>query len=195
MPIGQNAQYNSIVHPGVTVTATQQPQELDLLRRVIRHTVPAVIIELGTGAGGLTLVLHETVPDTPLYTFDRSLATEGEYVTALPWRCHQYRRDWYGPAVVFCPGDLLGEGMLPQLEEALDLPGSKLILCDNGDKRQEFGMCGRELQAGDVIGVHDWNDEVHMADLTGLLGGFVPFMWEACEAMGRTMSWRFWVKE
>jgi len=192
MPIGENAQYKSIVHDGVVVTATQTPEDVVFLQELIRKERPAVIVELGTFMGGLTLALHEAAPETRLYTCDRLVATEGEYVTTHPHGSHHYRRDWYGSSVVFCRADVLSETMAPELAEAFALPGRKLVLCDNGHKPTELRMYAPRLRRGDIIGVHDWPDEINAAAVEGSLDNYEPFLWDLCEEVGPGLLWRFW---
>ena len=195
MPVGENARYESKVHEGVVVVATQEAQELVVVQGLIRDMKPAVMIELGTFMGGLTLAIHEAAPETPLYTFDRTVAIAGEYVTTHPSGSHHYRREWYGPTVVFCHADILDREIPGRLREALNLPGRKLLLCDDGSKVREVRRYAPLLRPGDIIGTHDWPHEIKAADVEDALREFRPLLWDECEGAWPPVSWRFWERE
>ena len=191
MPIPVNASYESQVHPGNTVWAVQEPGAFDLLRDLVKEEAPEIIIELGTCAGGLTLVLHEALPEAWLFSFDICNDPDGECVSHASSGFQQVSKALYGPRVIFCQANVLKHAPTHQmLELALAQDGRKLLLCDNGLKRAEVALYAPRLTKGDVIGVHDWNEEIRAEDVAETLAAFEPLRWQECEE--RKSLWRFW---
>ena len=107
-----------------------------------------IIVELGTSLGGLTYILDDIVKENNLphniHTFDFSYK---DYVeTQLKERGCQYyildeRSEEYKTTVI----DLMTN------------KGKVLLLCDGGNKIEEFNRYSEFLKEGDVIMAHDYS--------------------------------------
>lgn len=49
------------------------------------------------------------------------------------------------------------------------------LICDNGNKADEFALFGNALLPGSIISVHDWNTEFHPHHVSPLEGKIEPF--------------------
>lgn len=128
----------------------------------------ARIIELGTGAGGLALMLAEIYPDIEIHTFD----LQAPSVPLTASNITQHVEDVEaGPSNVVVPL-ITGSGRV-------------LVLCDGGSKIAELNGYAGYLKNNDIIMAHDcietvawaatpdwgWN-EIRGSDVnTGLSGG------------------------
>ncbi len=110
-----------------------------------------VIIELGTSFGGLTYILDDIVKENNLthniHTFDFSYKKYVE--TFLNERGCTYhvldeRDDIYKTTVI----DLLSNN------------GKALLLCDGGNKKEEFNRYSEYLKSGDIIMAHDYSHDI-----------------------------------
>jgi len=135
--------YHSRVHPGETVLVQHGPQYFPIFVDIIRKFDPDIIIELGTLYGGMTLVLHEAMPDVTIHTFDKVPQVKNELFDE--------------EKVFFHIVDVLKEESSELINVIEDYPLSrKFLYCDNGDKAKEIEMYAKYLYLGDLLGCHDW---------------------------------------
>lgn len=195
--------YKSKVIAGAEVWAFHQPGSVDLICDVVKEFAPQIIIEFGTGNGGLTLPLHETCPQAELHTFDLWNDPPGsEYIASKQdqftggW-AYTYPaelvkgpipRNWFGPTVAFYTADT----QEPHDDiKALFIPGHrKLLYCDGGHTPTEVGIYAPLLSPGDLLGVHRWEQEFHESTEHELLAGFRRHRWQQFEA--NNFMTRFW---
>lgn len=137
------------------------------------------IIELGSGAGGLSLflALQAYQREMRFATFDKwqtdaAQTRLGKLLDMLP-NCYA--------------GDLFAGGAQGAINE---LPHPMILLCDNGEKPREFRTFAPLLQTNDLIAVHDFGNEYTLLDVKPVEGIVQPFFWQECEAMGSLT--RFW---
>jgi len=127
----------------------QQPGIIDAFNRLLKRTRPARIIELGTGAGGLTvfLGLYSYVTNCTVYSCDVKLPKDYRLVELL---------NTFG--VALAAGDVFSD-LRREIIGGLQHSGMSLLLCDNGDKQTEFKTFAPHLKPGDIIMAHDyWHD-------------------------------------
>jgi cephalosporin hydroxylase len=158
--------------------------------RVLEQLNPQRIIELGSGNGGFTLYLHmQAIQRGALFTsFDHVVP----FTVDLPLGklLGTYARCiagdlWDGPQRTSL--------VVSQLIEESDRsdPRPVILFCDNGNKPLEFRTFAPQLHPGDVIAVHDWDNEFSPLDITDDLKEITePYMWSEVEAMGSLT--RFW---
>ena len=121
---------------------------IDALLARIQHKR---IIEIGTARGGTTLLLSDAVKtlglDTKIKTFD--VTVKGPH---LPMEMDNvefvvdniFNEDW-------------SELVKPEeIENFLSKDGVNLILCDGGNKKEEFKLLAKYLKSGDIIMAHDY---------------------------------------
>lgn len=112
---------------------------------------PKRIIEIGTARGGTTLLLSDAVKtlglDTKIKTFDVTvkgphLPMEMDNVEFVVYNI--FNEDW-------------SELVKPEeIENFLSKDGVNLILCDGGNKKEEFKLLAKYLKSGDIIMAHDY---------------------------------------
>ena len=112
---------------------------------------PDLIIELGTGCGGLSLFfsLHALT-----YTFDTG--NRAELRRLLPYD------------IRFIKGDVFDPMYFQEIKILCEEYEKVFLFCDGGNKLEEFKMYAPVLHGGQVIGVHDYETEVFGKDLRPL---------------------------
>lgn len=147
---------------GLKTVACHREGELDIIREVVLDFKPELMIELGTCVGGITLLLHECFPNTPLHTFDnksmiRSLKKAKSNISIETIETLQ--RESFNDNVTFYVTNIFIEGK-PIIEELLANDKRKFLYCDNGNKDEEINLFAKCLSVGDLLGVHDWGYEI-----------------------------------
>lgn len=126
------------------VDMAQAWSELQLYERILNaHPELKMVIELGTGSGGLSHYLGAQCShrDIKFMTFDHSEP----------------------PAHV--PGWHLANVLENALEVASHFHSPMLLICDDGDKPLEMSLYTPHLLPHDLLAVHDWGTEVQEADV------------------------------
>ncbi len=111
------------------------------INRVLIELRPARIVEIGSGACGLTMLLLEYAARTGGYV----LACEVNGLV-VP---EGYNDDLI--RAEFSCWDVES-----RIERFISFPGPTLVLCDGGDKPREFRTFAAYLKPGDVIAAHDY---------------------------------------
>jgi cephalosporin hydroxylase len=124
---------------------------------ILQHK-PKMVVEIGTSKGGLSAILSECVAHVggEFHTFD--IHGDGDY--------GQYPLT--GNAT-FHEGDCFHPFYTSFIHEKLQQPGLAFMLCDGGNKVQEFNLFRESIKRGDVIAAHDWCDE--------MVPGYSPTYW------------------
>lgn len=190
MPVPVCSYWESLLHPSERVAACQEPGGLEYIHQVAKDFNPDVIVELGTQSGGVTIALHEACAEARLDSFDieNNVLFTAEFISVHAlWP--KTPRALFGRNVTFWSVDVLLEGD-NLLRYPFSLPGRKLLYCDNGNKREEVRLWSPYLKPGDLLGVHDWMEEIGPEDIPA---GFIPYRHEECQ--GRYLLSRFWLKE
>ena len=121
---------------------------IDLLLDVIK---PKRIIEIGTARGGATLLISDAVKalglDTKIKSFD--VTTKGPHLHMVMDNVefivdNIFNEDW---SKLIKP---------KEIENFLSDDGVNLILCDGGNKKEEFKLLAKYLKPGDIIMAHDY---------------------------------------
>jgi hypothetical protein len=108
------------------------------------------IIEIGFHTGGLSLMLHLAKPPAcVLVSYDIT-------------RIYLQVPDSYG--IDFRIGDCLGQDTAQEIVALIQAPKRTLVLCDGGDKHNEFANFGRFLKPNDAIMLHDFAESLEEYD-------------------------------
>jgi len=135
----------------------QNPNIIYPFDKLIAETRPSRIVEIGTFAGGLTLILRTILDNNGL---------ENSIITTYDVHTPTYLLPLIEntPNVVSFTKNLFssdyqdfgGESEKSQIVSLIKSPGTTLLLCDGGCKKCEFNIFAKYLKTGDVIMAHDY---------------------------------------
>lgn len=138
-------------------TCWQHPKVGDKLEILFKKTKPMQILEIGTANGGLTELIRDLLDklslfDTALRTYD---VNPDHIRTRLLDRIEQ------GANIDFRLKNLFNYpySEIVEVEEVTDFihrPGTTIVMCDGGSKKNEFRMFAPLLKRGDIIMAHDY---------------------------------------
>ena len=126
------------------------------------------ILEIGTGEGGFTLFLRDTLPNVKILSYDLVYRAAHESLKQANIDVHIAQAfdknidntDW---DICYKQIDVntVNASPVPELVDSfakqfLAEPGKKLILCDGGHKVGEFNCLARYLNRSDFIMAHDY---------------------------------------
>jgi len=164
------------------VKTSHEIQGLPIIRGLLLEFQPELIIEFGTLKGGFTYVLHSTLPDVELHSFD------------IKHRVAQKRIEKYmNENVHFHTCDILTRPLPIDLKDLCKDSRKKLLYCDNGNKQREIELYSGLLNKGDIIGCHDFGKEVFWENIEKYLLTFKPHSVNI-ELEDKNCMSRFWVK-
>jgi len=152
----------------------QSWSDLFIFERTFQEFKPDLIIELGTYLGALThfFSLHGKV-----WTIDN-----------MDRKFKKYDNVLYTIDEVFNP---LMEGYIKCL---IEHHRQVFFFCDNGNKIKEFNLYAQYLKKGDIIFVHDWENEIKMEDIQETINNedLKPYLHELSEKYNSLL--RGWIK-
>ena len=123
--------------------------------KLISDVRPSQIIEIGTAAGGLTLMLRdildaEGMQNTELITYDPTLPN---------YLLDRIEKDnlniKYKSNNIFS-GSYLELENEAEIKDLIQGKGTTILLCDGGSKKNEFRLLSPLLKSGDIIMAHDY---------------------------------------
>ena len=123
------------------------------ITEIVKELQPELIIELGTGYGGMTLLFYDMCPNAEIHTFDNKKM----YSSRIN------RVNYYNQNIIKHNNTIIN---------LCSDKRHKLLYCDNGNKIFEVNNYGCYLDIGDVLGVHDWESEIFYSDVKNLLDGW-----------------------
>jgi predicted O-methyltransferase YrrM len=144
----------------------QQHEEIgNTFRKLLKSVKPKQILEIGTASGGLTLMLRDTLNelglnDTMIRSYDienrhylNHLNENGLEIIIKNVFNHEYN-------------ELIE---LDEIKNFIKRDGQTIVLCDGGNKINEFKMLSGLLKSGDVIMAHDYceNEETFNMEYKG----------------------------
>jgi len=177
-------QYFSLQHPMVYVITVHETMAVPEIHRIVKGFAPDLVIELGTGSGGMTLILHETNLNTELHSFDIGNQRK-------PVEHEEESVDIFNQHVIFHVQDILFEPS-EELIKLCQRPEKKLLYCDGGDKIKEVLWYASQLNEGDMLGIHDYGTEVKFLDIQDVI-----LEWEEVDYeffYKHNLTNRFWIK-
>jgi|688.fasta_scaffold58201_6 hypothetical protein len=145
------------------LTTMQHISVEEKFTKLITELKPVKVLEIGTSSGGLTLLLRDILDNngletTRLVSYDvndpkylRHYVNEGSKIELKVENIfnHQYDKLENGQEVI----------------DIITSEGVTLVLCDGGNKKNEFRILSDYLKVGDVIMAHDYaSDETYFQE-------------------------------
>lgn len=139
----------------------QNPNIIYPFDKLIADTRPARIVEIGTFAGGLTLILrtildNNNLENTNITTYDVHTPTYLlpiiENISNITSITKNLFSDNYQ--------DFAGELEKSEIVRLIRSEGTTLLLCDGGCKKCEFNLLSNYLKPNDIIMAHDYAPNV-----------------------------------
>lgn len=126
---------------------------------LIEKIKPSQVIEIGTAAGGLTLMIRDILDlyelkNTKLYTYDVS------YPHYLMDRIEKNKIDILYSQKNLFNGDYTDLEDSEEIKKIIQNDGPTIVLCDGGSKKNEFRLLSKYLKIGDIIMAHDYAPNV-----------------------------------
>lgn len=140
------------------VSIEQRPEVLQKFESFILENRPSQIIEIGTFAGGLTLILKDIVDthklNTEIHTYDVARASilidniNNRNLNNLT----VHTTNLFGANY----SSFYDENRLQEITNLIQKPGLTMLLCDGGCKKCEFNLLSDLLKVNDIIMAHDY---------------------------------------
>lgn len=140
------------------VSIEQRPEVLQKFESLILENRPSQIIEIGTFAGGLTLILKDIVDthklNTEIHTYDVARASilidniNNRNLNNLT----VHTTNLFGANY----SSFYDENRLQEITNLIQKPGLTMLLCDGGCKKCEFNLLSDLLKVNDIIMAHDY---------------------------------------
>ena len=140
---------------GKDMTMMQIEGVQEPVQSLIRRTKPSQVIEIGTGSGGFTQLLRESLDAA----FLRSTS-----VLSIDVKQRQSAHDW--ERISFIEGDCFTSAkkttISTKLKKQIQQDGVSIIFCDGGSKPEEFEAVAKVVKDGDIILAHDYFRSLHL---------------------------------
>ena len=139
------------------VACMQTADVADKVKKLLTSTNPNQVLEIGTASGGMTLLIRDLLnelglTETTLRSYDiRSDFNRTELLKEIK----------QGGAIDFRLKNIFNH-QYSELEEAEEVteyihrPGTTVVMCDGGSKKDEFRILSPLLKPGDIIMAHDY---------------------------------------
>jgi hypothetical protein len=161
----KNDYFNSVIRSGSIshlsyngLSVEQNPNIIYPFDKLITEKKPKRVLEIGTFAGGLTLIIRDLLNKNNLETSE--LITYD--VNSPTYLIHQVQNDNLNIDVrvenLFSNdySNFKSESVKKVLHSFIQQDGCSLILCDGGVKKNEFNLFSSILKIGDIIMAHDY---------------------------------------
>lgn len=151
-----NGSVDHVSYRGVSIE--QRPEVTDKFESLILEYKPSQIIEIGTFAGGLTLILKDIVDihqlNTEIYTYD--VAKASILIDQIQYR--NLSNINVNTSNLFSANydDFYDNNKKDEITSLIQKPGITLLLCDGGCKKCEFNLLSDLLKTEDIIMAHDY---------------------------------------
>lgn len=142
--------------------------------KLLETSKPARILEIGTGAGGLTLFLKDKLneiglKETYILSYDINTTNFDSTVHDLT-NLELSKENLFGGGNDF----ILQRNDL--IEPYIKSEGLTIVLCDGGNKIKEFNQISPLLKGGDIIMAHDYCDNTESFE-----SDYKDKIWNWCE--------------
>lgn len=146
-----NGVVNHVAYKGLSIE--QRPEVLDTFIKLINTMSPKYIVEIGTFAGGLSLLLNDitTIIHSNILTYD---INKQEWLIEHVKKHNLLRLKVYTKNIFNSSYDSILDLEMLDLFKNTDDP--ILVLCDGGNKKGEFNALAQYLKSGDIIMAHDY---------------------------------------
>jgi predicted O-methyltransferase YrrM len=168
----RNLSIGNITHASYKgISIEQNPNIIDVFNQLINDIKPSRILEIGTFAGGLTLIMRDlldlnNLTDSDVITYDVNtphfLLNQISNIKITSKVINLFSDNYL---------DFKDENSKNELIDIIGQPGVTLVLCDGGSKKNEFNLISSLLKKGDVIMAHDYapNDEYFQKNIENKL--------------------------
>lgn len=163
----KNGEISHVAYDGLSIE--QNPNVIYPLWELINKIKPARVIEIGTFAGGLTLIIRDVL--------DYSELSNSDLITYDVNNPNFLMEKIGDKKIKVLVKNLFSEdySKFKSNEEKEELSdyiigdGCSLILCDGGSKKNEFNLISPLLKVGDVIMAHDYcyDNEIFQNEIFG----------------------------
>lgn len=151
-----NGSVDHVSYRGVSIE--QRPEVTDKFESLILEYQPSQIIEIGTFAGGLTLILKDIVDtyqlNTKIHTYD--VAKASILIDQIQYRnlsnINVHTTNLFSSNY----DSFYDDDKKQEIASLIQKPGITLLLCDGGCKRCEFNLLSDLLKTQDIIMAHDY---------------------------------------
>jgi cephalosporin hydroxylase len=133
----------SFIYKGIPVQ--QNEKSLEVIKDFITKENFDIVIEIGTSYGGLSLFLHEVCSEIGCHFETYDISTE---------RSSMYPNDHVKISIVV--GDVFSDDIKRRIKEHLASDKKCLLMCDGGNKVNEFNYFSKFVKVGDFIMAHDY---------------------------------------
>ena len=128
------------VHDGLPMQ--QYPDVAPAMRSLFADYPPTRLLEIGTAAGGLSMLLRELCPEVPIRSYDVRPSPHLAKLVAA--------------GIDARTADVFSPQVLSEIADYVQQPGRSVILCDGGDKPSELRQMAQIAKPGDLILAHDY---------------------------------------
>lgn len=118
----------------------------NLFNKILNDNQIKQIVEIGTNRGGLSILLSDLIPE-PCKILTLDITKE-----FLEFDPKEYSRN-----LEYRTADCFNDGKKITVEW-IQKEGQTLVLCDGGNKNQEFNFFSEYLKENDIIMLHDYID-------------------------------------
>lgn len=126
----------------------QREEAMTEFPKLLQALKPLRIIEVGTGAGGLTMFLKDQVSDfADIYSFE--ICQQPYHSRLIDNNIKLYFENIFNDTDCYCYNPV-------EKWQGIFNITPKLVLCDGGNKKAEFNGLAKLLNPGDVIMLHDY---------------------------------------
>ena len=136
------------------ITAMQHEGAFDVFKQLLSDVRPSRILEIGTASGGLCLYLRQTLndlgmSDVPIKTFDIHDTPTHRVLEAQNNLEVMYTNLFSRDYMTLQHPELI--------KDFIQSSGTTLVLCDGGNKINEFNLISSFIKPGDIIMAHDYS--------------------------------------
>lgn len=142
--------------------------------KLLETTKPARILEIGTGAGGLTLFLRDKLNEIGLK--ETYILSYDVNTTNFDSNVHDLTNLELSKENLFGGGNEFILERKDLIEPYIKSEGLTIVLCDGGNKIKEFNQISPLLKSGDIIMAHDYCDNRELFE-----SDYKDKIWNWCE--------------
>jgi len=137
------------------ILVQQNPKIIEVFEEVLNEVHPDLIIEIGTGYGGMTLILNDILTKLNLYStniksFD-VIPLNNLPSNYLSENVELIINDIFEPSY-----DDLNDQFKDIIHNLIQSHKTTLILCDGSKNIKEFNVLSKYIKSGDIIMIHDY---------------------------------------
>jgi len=129
----------------------------EVFTEFLKKIKPSKILEIGTGAGGLTLFLRETLNDIGL-SESKIKSFDINSMDSVHTQINSMENIEILKDNLFSGGNDYVLDRYDLIENFIKSEGTTLVMCDGGNKVKEFNQISPLIKKGDYIMAHDYVD-------------------------------------